>query len=313
MPMTRRDLLTKIAAGSVSAVAAGCVTSTALTSVAYAEEPLKVLPHAVGMLYDATRCVGCKSCVAACAEANNLQPDTRLDGLHQAPTDLNAFTKNIIKLYKPASGDGFSYVKQQCMHCVDPACVAGCSFHALTKDKDNGVVSWHSSLCSGCRYCQIVCPYHVPRFEWEGRNPLIVKCEMCKERLAAGKEPACTTVCPTRAVIFGHRDDLLAEAKKRIKETPGKYFEDRVFGEFEGGGTQVLYLSHVPFENLGFPHLGTESIPDKFLKWQKLAYSYMAVPVVLYVTMVGVMRKNWASHQEHMEEEQKKTGLRAQL
>ncbi len=311
--MTRRDLLTKIAIGSVSAVAAGCVTGSALTGVVHAEEPLKVLPEAVGMLYDATRCVGCKTCVIACAEANNLKPDTSADGLHQAPTDLNAFTKNIIKLYKPASGEGFSYVKQQCMHCVDPACVAGCSFHALTKNPKNGVVSWTSDKCSGCRYCQIVCPYHVPRFQWEGFNPLIVKCEMCKERLADGKEPACTTVCPTRAVIYGRRADLLAEAKTRIKETPGKYYLDKIFGEEDGGGTQVLYLSHVSFDLLGFPSLGKESVPEKFLKWQKRAYSYMAVPVLLYAGMVTVIRRNWAGHEEHMEHEEKRTGLRSQL
>ncbi len=93
---------------------------------------------AVGMLYDSTKCIGCKSCVVACADANGLQPDTRVDSLHQAPNDLNSFTKNIIKLYKPKEGEGgtFAFVKRQCMHCVDPFCVAACPFHAL--EKSNG-------------------------------------------------------------------------------------------------------------------------------------------------------------------------------
>jgi ferredoxin len=196
---------------------------------------------------------------------------------------------------------------------VDPACVAGCSFKALTKNPDNGVVGWTSSKCMGCRYCEITCPYHIPKFQWEGLNPKIVKCELCKERLAVGKEPACSTVCPAKAVVYGTREQLLAEAKRRIEANPGKYYENRVFGENDGGGTQALYLSHVPFEKIGLPDLGNESVPEKYLKWQKRLYSYLAVPVVAYATMVAVIRKNWNDHQHHMQEEQERTGLRPQL
>ena len=155
------------------------------------------------MLYDATLCIGCKACVVACAEANDLPRDVSLDGLHQAPEDLNAFTKNIIKLYKPQENSPDSFVKQQCMHCLDPACVAACPFKALWKNDGNGVVAWEPSRCIGCRYCEIACPYHVPKFEWDRINPKIVKCELCRPRLAKGYEPACTSVCPTHAVIFG--------------------------------------------------------------------------------------------------------------
>ena len=186
-------------------------------------------------------------------------------------------------------------------------------FKGLKKDPKTGVVGWTANLCVGCRYCEISCPYHVPKFQWEGFNPKIVKCEFCKERLAVGQQPACTTVCPTHAVIFGSREQLLAEAKTRIRQNPGKYFEDRVYGEAEGGGTQVLYLSHVPFGDLGLPKLPGESIPQKYLKWQKRVYSYLALPVVLYVAMVGVINGNFKKHKEHMKEEEENTGLRAQL
>ena len=315
MDMTRRQALLNIGKGTASAAAVAGLTTIALPTAAHASEVSVDPKRAVSMLYDATKCVGCKTCVAACAQANNLTPDTRLsEGLHQAPADLNAFTKNIIKLYKPADGGTWSYVKQQCMHCVDPACVGGCSFFALTKNPENGVVSWNSAKCMGCRYCEISCPYHVPKFQWEGFNPKIVKCEFCKDRLATGQQPACTDVCPTHAVIFGHREDLLREAKKRIQDSPGKYYNDKVFGEHDGGGTQVLYLSHVPFEKLGLPDsLGPESIPSKYLRWQKKLYSYLVVPTVLYASLVGVIRGNWKDHQHHMDEDQKKTGLRPQL
>jgi formate dehydrogenase beta subunit len=310
MELTRRAALKSMGAGAVG------VAATSLVSIqAVAEESSegKASKHAVGLLYDTTRCVGCQSCVAACNEVNNLEGDLRADRIHHSAQDLNSFAKNIIKLYRPTDGSGYSFVKQQCMHCVDPACVAGCSFKALTKNSDNGVVGWTSSKCMGCRYCEITCPYHIPKFQWEGLNPKIVKCELCKERLAVGKEPACSTVCPAKAVVYGTREQLLAEAKRRIEANPGKYYENRVFGENDGGGTQALYLSHVPFEKIGLPDLGNESVPEKYLKWQKRLYSYLAVPVVAYATMVAVIRKNWNDHQHHMQEEQERTGLRPQL
>ena len=98
-------------------------------------ETIPVPNAAVGLLYDASICIGCKACVAACAEANGTPPDTRGDALHQAPSDLNDLTRNVIKLYKPEDGSMFSFVKRQCMHCLDPACAAGCPFQALHKDR----------------------------------------------------------------------------------------------------------------------------------------------------------------------------------
>ena len=313
MAMTRREALRKLTTGTVSVVATGAATGVVLSGAAYSEEQVAAPAEALGLLYDATRCVGCQSCVAACSQANDIQPDTRFNGLHQINYDLTSTTKNIIKLYRPADGKSYSYVKQQCMHCVDPACVAGCMFKGLKKDVKTGVVTWNAKLCVGCRYCEIACPYHIPKFQWEGFNPKIVKCELCKERLAKGQRPACTTVFPVHAVIFGKRSELLAEAKRRIKENPGKYYQDRVYGEREGGGTQCLYLSHVPFANLGLPELPEESVPQKYLKWQKRVYSYLAVPAVLYASVVGVIRSNWRDHQQHMQEEEKETGLRPQL
>ena len=311
MEFTRRQALKSLGTGAAVVGASGFVSTTALAE--NWGDKKEAPPHAIGLLYDTTRCIGCQSCVAACNEANNLEGDLRADRIHHTANDLNSFAKNIIKLYKPADGSGYSFVKQQCMHCVDPACVAGCSFKALTKNPDTGIVGWTSQKCMGCRYCEITCPYHIPKFQWEGWNPSIVKCELCKDRIAVGKQPACSTVCPAKAVIFGTREELLAEAKSRIKNHPDKYYENRVFGEFDGGGTQALYLSHVPFEKIGLPNLGTESVPDKYLKWQKRLYSYLAVPIVVYAGMVTAIRKNFREHEHHMKEEHEQTGLRPQL
>jgi formate dehydrogenase beta subunit len=305
MSLTRRQLLQIGMVGGASA-ALGCS--------ALAEEHPMAPPEAVGMLYDATKCIGCKSCVVACASENGLSPDTRVDPLHQSPNDLNSFTKNIIKLYTPADGQGpYSFVKRQCMHCLDPFCVAACPFHALEKDRSTGVVGWEAEKCIGCRYCQVACPYEIPKFEWDAVNARIVKCEFCKERLAKDEEPACTTVCPTQAVIFGRRDVLLKQAKKRITDTPSKYFDDRVYGEKEAGGTQVLYLSAVGFDKLGLPSLPADEHPSQWLKWSERVQKYFLLPIGIYGVIVGFLKQNFREHEEEMDEEQKKTGLIPQL
>jgi formate dehydrogenase beta subunit len=307
MELTRRQALLGVVSRCVPVAAA-----LALPVAAAAEETPSLPKAPVGMLYDATLCIGCKACVVACSEANDLPRDVSLDGLHQAPEDLNAFTKNIIKLYKPTNSSPDSFVKLQCMHCLDPACVTACPFKALWKNDGNGLVAWEPSRCIGCRYCEIACPYHVPKFEWDRINPKIVKCELCQPRLAKGYEPACTSVCPTHAVIFGPREGLLTRAKERIAQSPDKYFENRVYGEHEAGGTQVLYLSHVPFEDIGLPNVGTEPIPAR-LKWQKRVYKFLALPLLLYATLAGLMKKNWIDHRKEMVEEERRTGLRPQL
>ncbi len=308
MAITRRDLIFNIAKASVPAA----VAVSAGSQVLQAEEP--AAPRApVGLLYDASLCIGCKACEAACNEANNTPADISGDQLHQAPTDLNVLTRNIIKLYKPEDGSPFSFVKRQCMQCLDPACAAGCPFQALHKDSETGAIKWNGSKCIGCRYCTISCPYSVPRFQWQGVNPVVTKCELCSHRLAKGLKPGCTSVCPTGAVIFGARATLLAEAKQRIKKNPGRYYQDRVYGETDNGGTQALYLSRVPFEKIGLPELGPESVPSRTLRWQKRIYSYFALPAMLYVGLVGVIRKNLKGHEEEAHDLEKETGLRAQL
>ena len=214
-----------------------------------------------GMLYDATKCIGCKTCMVACKRANHLPPEPDASGLHDAPEDLSARTVNIIKLYR--EGDKFSFIKRQCMHCVDPTCVSVCPVGAMRKDPKTGIVYWDSSRCIGCRYCMMACPFNIPKFEWDKAFPHIVKCFLCKDTNLKEKGiPACCEVCPTGAVIFGKRGELLEEAKRRIRDNPGRYIP-RVYGENEVGGTQVLYLASIDFAKLGLPKLTTES-PAEF-------------------------------------------------
>jgi formate dehydrogenase beta subunit len=315
MTVTRREALVTIAKAVPAAVGVAA-TLTATEETAHASEGAHggARPQtAVGLLYDASKCIGCKACVSACAESNGIPESAMENRLWIDPPDLDDKFRNIIKVSKDSDGKFVSYVKRQCMHCDEPGCVVGCPFGALYKEKVTGVVRWDGSKCIGCRYCTVTCPFNIPKFQWMGYNPVVTKCELCSHKIVQGLQPGCTSVCPTGAVIFGRTNNLLDKAKQRIKDNPNKYFENRVYGETDNGGTQVLYLSHVPFDKLGLPKLGPEPVPTTALKWQKRAFSYMLLPGALYLTFVGMIKKRLGAHEEHLHHEEKKTGLKAQL
>lgn len=295
MNTDRRSLLKGLAAAAAGAAVA---PARALASEEIPEAP----PDAMGMLYDTTLCIGCKACVVACKQANGMPADTDGygGGLYDAPEGLNDHTRNVIQLR--ARGERRSFVKKQCMHCIDPACVGACMMGALQKG-EHGVVSWNGASCVGCRYCQIACPYDVPKFEWEASNPHIIKCELCRHRLAEGKDPACCAVCPRHAVIYGSRDELLREAHRRLAAQPDLYIP-KVYGEHDGGGTQVLYLSHVPFEELGFPTLGETSSAATVRSVQGTVYRGFAAPIALYgVLGLAIFRNRRRERREETLEE----------
>jgi Fe-S-cluster-containing dehydrogenase component len=189
MTISRRDFL------KVAGLAAGC--ALAFPETAEASAPTTDPNEQIAMLYDATICVGCNACTNACRQWNGTEPETDARLVYDAPRELSADTYTLIQLYQ--EGDEFSFVKRQCMHCVDPACVSGCPVHALQKTAD-GPVTYDPERCIGCRYCQNACPFHVPRFEWDvDRFPVITKCHFCYEsRIQKGiGGPACADRCPT--------------------------------------------------------------------------------------------------------------------
>jgi Fe-S-cluster-containing dehydrogenase component len=281
MDTDRRSLLKTVAAAA---------TLSVIPAVANARERRVAPTDAVGLLYDTTRCVGCKACVVACKEANQMAADVDGygGGIYDAPEGLNEYTRNVIQLER--DGDETSFVKKQCMHCVDPACVGACMLGAMHKGAF-GIVSYDPAKCVGCRYCETACPFNVPKFEWAKKAPKIVKCELCRHRLAQGKEPACTEVCPRGAVIFGNYADLLNDARARLAAHPGKYVP-KIYGEHELGGTQVLYLSHVPFDKIGLPTLSDRAVPDQQRTIQHGIYQGFIAPIALYGVLGAVLWRN---------------------
>jgi len=298
MDIKRRNFL-KAVAGS-----GGLVALTGASDVLASHTAKTLGDDALGLLYDNTKCIGCKACVYACKEVNGLPPEhTSPDKLWDDPIDLSAKTRNIIKLYR--EGDKSYFIKRQCMHCVDPACVSACPVQALRKRPGDGIVTYDKKACIGCRYCQVACPFLIPKFEWDKPFPVISKCDLCFEaRVSKGQQPGCTSACPTGAVIFGKTKDLLKEARRRIENNP-KYIQ-HIYGEREGGGTQVLYLSAVPFTDLGLPALSEDS-PAAFSEGiQHGIYKYMIAPVVVLGFLSFITYRNLKKGDMEKEKEGKK-------
>ena len=243
--LSRRDFIKTVGAGITAAATAGLLTGKAYPVYASKASTGDTL----GVLIDLTRCTGCNSCALACKEVNSL-PDADV-----APQSLDKETYTFVDTRQVVTAGGEAvtrHVKRQCMHCLNAACVSACPAAAM-HSSGQGPVVYRPNRCLGCRYCQVACPFEVPRFDWEnGVNPVISKCWLCYDRLQAGQKPACVEACPTGTLRFGQREELLAQAHAQIASNPGRYI-DHVFGEFEVGGTSMLYLSDVPFEQLGFP------------------------------------------------------------
>ena len=289
MPVSRRDFL-KLA--GLSLAGAG-MASSPLPALAKAAE----LENSASMLYDATKCVGCRACQFACKQRSNLPAETDSQAMYEAPVDLSAYTWTMIKLYK--KDPEVSFVKNQCMHCVDPACVSVCPVAALEK-LESGPVVYHAERCIGCRYCMAACPFGIPKSQWDKNLPLIQKCDFCADRLENGEEPACSEACPTAALIYGKRGEMLQTAHIRLQNDRNYY--QYVYGESEVGGTSMLYIADVNFEKLGFPVLKDESLP-------KITWPYMmAVPGIIAAVASVSTAIYFRTHRDEEEENGKESG-----
>ena len=242
-----------------------------------------------GVLTDTTRCIGCRSCEQACAEANKLTPpdtqDTNVFGGRRSTTTTEL---TVVNRYQTAQGNVF--VKTQCMHCVQPACVSACLVKAMKKTEE-GAVTWAEN-CMGCRLCIFSCPFGIPKFAHHSPAPKIAKCSLCWARTSKGGVPACVEACPQEALLFGTRRDLLEESRTRIYKSPSRYVH-HIYGEHEVGGTSMLYLSGVPFEQIGFrTDLGTTA-PPEYTK----GFLY-SVPFVLVLWPLFLLGMSRITHKE---------------
>ncbi len=285
----------------------GAVSGTALlagTAPAHAVKKFEGWPDRYGMLSDLTACVGCRSCERACNEANGLpNPKKSFDDgsvfSELRRTDEKTYT--VVNRYDNPRDPGTPiYRKVQCMHCNEPACATACPIHAYSKTPE-GAVMYDPDKCFGCRYCMVACPFSIPTYDYTSAlQPRIHKCVLCYDRLKAGRMPACAEGCPMEAITFGKRSDLLRLAHEKILEHPDRYI-DHIYGEHEAGGTSWLYLSSVPFGELGFP----TNLPDNALVEETKGF-LSSVPVVFTVwpALFGMIYAS-VRHRDALQEELK--------
>ncbi len=246
MGLSRRQFL-----GWLSA--AGVGVTGAKTAEAASNKQFDGYPGAFGLLHDTTRCIGCRKCEQACNQVNKLPaPEKPFNDLTvlSAPrrTRWDAFT--VVNQFPKNGGKQPYFVKNQCNHCLEPACASACFVRALRK-VETGAVVYDESLCVGCRYCMIACPFNIPTYEYdEVLEPRVMKCTMCQPLIEKGELPGCVASCPKEALSFGPRENMIKLARQRISKYPDMYI-DHIYGEYEMGGTSWLYLSGLPFSKIG--------------------------------------------------------------
>ncbi len=231
------------------------------------------------ILYDSTLCIGCRACEDGCAKKWGLPYNDEI-GKQERLSDQKLTTVT-------THGERFS--RKLCMHCTDPTCVSVCPVGAFRKTA-LGPVVYDADRCIGCRYCMLACPFQVPVYEWSSRLPRVKKCDMCHERQSAGQPTACSEACPTGATITGERDVLLTEAIRRLAAKPGEYHQ-RIYGRRDVGGTSVLMLAGVSFDQLGL-RTDLPQTPLPPLTWNALSH----VPDVVTVGSVLLGGVWWITH-----------------
>jgi Fe-S-cluster-containing dehydrogenase component len=270
-----------------------------------------ISPDYVGVLVDTTLCIGCRKCEEACNRRNNLprtaEPFSDREALRtfRRPTE-SAFTVVNQFAGSPSPDQAVlptTYAKVQCMHCLIPSCVSACIVGALTKAAD-GAVLYNPSICIGCRYCMVACPFEVLAYEYDTPlTPKVRKCQFCTDRAkGTGANPACAAACPTETLVFGKRADLLAIAHKRLEERPDRYVQ-HVYGENEVGGTGWLYLTGRPITEIGLLNLPDKAAALRTEAIQHGIFKYGILPVAFYGTLAGIMWYNRRREGKAAEEE----------
>jgi formate dehydrogenase iron-sulfur subunit len=246
MELNRRDFL-KL---SGAALASGVIVPWSTGKPQIAPE------DRLGILYDSSKCIGCRACQMACKRWNDLPAETvdaaklpveagNVSKLYDTPRDLSADTWTLIKLNKRSETD-WHFMNYQCMHCADAACVTVCPTGALYKD-ERGFTAYDESKCIGCGYCTQFCPYGVPHLKTGSvltGETKAAKCTFCQDRVYSGVGgPFCATSCPVGALVWGSREELLSEAKERVEYLKGQGFASaRLYGEHEAGGLGRLSI-----------------------------------------------------------------------
>ena len=289
MSVSRRDFLKDLIVAGAGASALGDATQPV-----HASEGPAVSESLMGVLVDIPKCIGCRRCEYACQEAAGFNPPPL-----ETFEDKAVFTQarrpvprshTVINRYEnPLDAAAPLYNKFNCLHCIDPACMSACLVSAFSKQEDGPVV-YNPNRCMGCRYCMVACPFEIPTYDYDmPLTPQVRKCNLCAHLVPEQQEvPACVKICPAEVMTYGKRSDLLELAHEKIQNEPDVYF-DHVYGEHEAGGTSWLWLSSVPFDQVGFKHFGHKAPPRLTETIQHAEFKYFLPPLMWFGLLGAAM------------------------
>ena len=295
------------AAGSVAAATTVAKAAAAMTKDQ--SEPLVTL-------IDINKCIGCEECVFACQESNAEkfpEPEKPFPKMFpkRVPVQDWSDKRDVMDRLTPYNWlfiqtasvtiDGEETeltIPRRCMHCENPPCVKLCPWGAA-KQENNGLSRIDSDFCLGGSKCKSVCPWHIPERQTGAGlyldilpslagNGNMHKCDRCYDRLEKDEQPACIEACPEDVQIIGPKTEILKKAHALAKEVNGY-----IYGEHENGGTNTIYVSPVPFEELnksiekgkGKPHL--EKVEDMMADGTNIAKALLIAPVAGIAAAVG--------------------------
>jgi formate dehydrogenase iron-sulfur subunit len=198
----------------------------------------------VAKLIDISKCIGCKACQSACMEWNDLR-DTVGDtsGVYDNPRDLTDESWTVMRFFEVEPNGKLEWLirKDGCMHCADPGCLKACPSPGAIVQYSNGIVDFHQENCIGCGYCVTGCPFNIPRISKQDSKAY--KCTLCSDRVSVGLEPACVKTCPTGAIVFGSKEDMIVHADERVADLKERGYESAGLYDPAGvGGTHVMYV-----------------------------------------------------------------------
>jgi formate dehydrogenase iron-sulfur subunit len=198
----------------------------------------------VAKLIDISKCIGCKACQAACYEWNDLRDEIGINvGVYDNPPDLTENSWTLMRFTEIEEDGKLEWLirKDGCMHCADPGCLKACPAPGAIVQYSNGIVDFISENCIGCGYCIKGCPFNIPRISKKDQKAY--KCTLCSDRVSVGLEPACAKACPTQAISFGTKSDMVEFAQTRIADLNERGYDKAGLYDPPGvGGTHVMYV-----------------------------------------------------------------------